>query len=201
MNYRTQYNRSDLKHSADEAELSILMVKSQDGDSQSYRALLVKVSQLMTSFIENSFKRLGLASTGGQEDVLQETLLALHDKRSNYDPEHFFLPWLYAIARYKIIDYLRKHKRLTHLTVPLDEELQCLELIATNDAGFGHDVDILLQSLSEKQRNVLKLIKLEGLSIHEVSIRTGYSPSDVKVTTHRALKCLQHLVREAHESR
>ena len=102
---------SRLEHSAEEAEFSQLMRKSQDGDSASYIILLQKVQIVVKHFVENSFARLGLRNFGGQEDVIQEILMAIHHKRATYDGTQFFLPWMYAIARYKIIDYLRKNKK------------------------------------------------------------------------------------------
>ena len=87
-----------LELSRDENELADLMRKSQQGDSNSYVALLNRVSQIVGRFIQNSFQRLGMQTTGGHEDVLQEVLLAIHAKRHTYDPSEFFLPWLYAIA-------------------------------------------------------------------------------------------------------
>ena len=196
MNVRAGQGQAQLETSADEAELSLLMRHSQDGDAQSYSKLLTRIHELMKSYIENSFRKLGLAASGGQEDVIQEILLAIHSKRSNYDPEQFFLPWLYAIARYKTIDYFRKHKVHIRSTVSLEDELANIEVLMTQNWGASADIESLLKKLPSKQREVLTLVKLEGLSMSEVSQRTGYSVSDIKVTVHRAIKFLQENVKE-----
>ncbi|MGZ3788741.1 MAG: sigma-70 family RNA polymerase sigma factor [Bacteriovorax sp.] len=180
-----------LFYSNDERELSYLMKLSQAGDGESYKLLLNRLQVMLKKFVENSFYRLGLQNTGGQEDVLQEVLFAIHSKRANYDPTQFFLPWMYAIARYKIIDFLRKNKVLFRSSVSVDDELANLEMIFSHDLGTNVDLEVLLKLLPQKQCDILKLVKIEGHSIQEVAKLTGYSASDIKVNVHRALKSLQ----------
>lgn len=185
-----------LQFSADEKELAHLMALSQAGDKESYKLLLGRLQIMLKKFVDNSFRRLGLANTGGQEDVLQEILLAIHSKRANYDPTQFFLPWVYAIARYKTIDFLRKNKVLFRSSISIDDELYNLEILASHELGTLHDLEKLLGLLPEKQSIILRLMKIEGLSIKEVNDKTGYSPSDIKVNVHRALKTLQSLMQD-----
>jgi RNA polymerase sigma-70 factor (ECF subfamily) len=184
-----------LDHSQDEKELSQLMRSSQSGDVESYRVLLTRIRTMLQRYTENSFARFGLGASGGQEDVLQDILLAIHLKRHTYDPEQFFLPWLYAVARYKVIDHLRKNKVGLRSTVSLDDELENVETLMPLEMGADLDIETLCESLPEKQRVVLKLVKIEGLSIDEASKRTGFSSSDIKVTVHRAIKSLQNSVK------
>jgi len=190
----------NLSLSEDEIVLSTLMKKSLDGDSDSYRLLLQKVKELMTPFIMNSLSKFGLASAGGQDDVMQEILLGIHLKRATFDPEQFFLPWMYAIARYKAIDYLRRNK-IAFRSVSIEESFEEFESHASSDLGAGLDIESLCDKLPPKQRELLLLIKVEGLSINEVAVKTGFSVSDVKVTVHRALKELKKQVKDAsHEN-
>lgn len=196
MNSQVMADHNHLENSSDEAELSLLMRESQNGNSECYRQLLVRIQKMMASFIENSFRRLGLSALGGQEDVIQEVLLAIHTKRSNYDPSQYFLPWMYAIARYKIIDYFRKHRNHLNKSVSLNDEIQNIDVMMTCGVDARLDLANLFKVLSEKQQTVLRLMKLEGLSISEVSKKTGYSASDIKVTVHRALRLLQQNSKE-----
>lgn len=185
-----------LEHSVDEAELSLLMRKSQDGDSGSYTILLQKMQVMIKHFVDNSFNRLGLKSFGGQEDVVQEVLLAIHHKRSSYDETQFFLPWMYAIARYKVIDYFRRNRKNVYSSISLstEEELMAFDIAIVTEFGVHQDVEKLCQMLPDKQRDILTMVKLEGLSIDEVGKKTGFSTSDIKVNIHRALKFLQQKV-------
>lgn len=183
-----------LEQSQDEAELSQLMRSSQTGDANSYRQLLTRIRGMLAKYIENSFSRFGMTTGSGQEDVLQEVLLAIHVKRHTYDSEQFFLPWMYAIARYKLIDHLRKNK--VKSTLSLDDELENIESLMVIENTAEVDIEKLLTALPEKQRVVLELVKLQGLSIEEASRKTGFSASDIKVTVHRAIKTLQEKVKE-----
>ncbi len=189
-----------LGQSDDEAILSALMRKSLDGDSESYRLLLKKVSELMLPFVTNSLSRFGLSATGGQEDVIQEILLAVHQKRATFDPEQFFLPWMYAIARYKAIDHLRRNK-IFFRSASIDESVEQLGFGQSLEWGAELDIKVLCGELPDKQRDVLLLVKVEGLTIDEAAAKTGFSPSDIKVTVHRALKSLKKIVKDAgHEN-
>jgi len=191
-----------LEHSLDETELSLLMRKAQDGDSTSYSLLLTRVQVMLKGFVDNSFNRLGLKSFGGQEDVIQEILLAIHSKRASFDESQFFLPWMYAIARYKVIDYFRKNKKNVYSTVSLsvsldaEEEMMAFDIAVMTEFGVNYDINKICQMLPKKQREILVMMKIDGLSIQEVEVKTGYKASDVKVNVHRALKFLQEKMQE-----
>jgi len=184
-----------LDRSKDEAELSKLMVQAQGGDSASYQKLLLRLSELLLKYLRHSLQRFRV-SEDSAEDILQEVLLAIHQKRGTYDPQQFFLPWMYAIARYKVIDHLRRSK-MARSMVMLNDELENIETLMSLESESTLDVDRLINQLSDKQKEVLQLVKLEGLSVAETSQKTGYSVSDVKVTVHRAIKNLQEKVKEA----
>jgi RNA polymerase sigma-70 factor, ECF subfamily len=180
-----------------EERLAILMRQSQDGDRAAYQRLLTEVRDVLKPFVRNSFMRLGMPPDNGLDDVLQEVLLGIHGKRATYNPGQKFMPWMYAIARYKIIDFLRRTHRERKRFVTLEGELEIAELFSDFDAGgtgasgAKRDAEVMLSELPDKQRTVLRLVKLEGLSVSEAARRTGYSESDIKITTHRAIKVLR----------
>ncbi len=125
------------------------------------------------------------------DDAVQDTLLAIHEKRHTYDPGRPFEPWLAAIARYKWIDRLRALKSAP--TEMLTED------IATADhedaVTSAWSLERLLGELKPAQSEVIRLVKLQGLSIEEAAARTGQSSSLVKVNIHRGLGRLSALVR------
>lgn len=192
---RIQEPNKGLNQSQDEAELAGLMRQAQAGDVQSYQVLLLRIRGLLGKYIEHSFKRFRHFGVSGQEDVLQDILLAIHLKRHTYDSAQFFLPWMYAIARYKAVDFFRKNKVFLKNTAQIDEELENLEALMVFESSAEMDLISLCETLPEKQKVLLKLTKLEGLSMHEVSLQTGYSVSDIKVTVHRAIRALQEKVK------
>src|SRR5258706_15126542 len=91
------------------------------------------------------------------EDLVQEALLAIHTRRHTYDPSQFFTPWVYAIARYKFIDYLRRTK-VSAKDIPVDETD---ELTARDDRGpveSSLDLDRLLTGLSPKVKQIIQYV-------------------------------------------
>ena len=121
---------------------------------------------------------------------MQETLISLHRKRASYDPTKAFLPWLAAIGRYRWIDSLRKIYRHEH-----DELYE--EMVADpqdEDVTAKVSLERLLGMISDKQAEVISLVKIEGLSISEAAAMTGQSESLVKVNIHRGLKKMSSLI-------
>ena len=161
------------------------MAAAQGGDAKAYRALLEALRPWLLSYFR---RRLPGADV---EDLVQMTLLSLHEKRHTYDPGSPFLPWIAAVARHKLIDHVRKTGR--HVHVELDEELMGnggdlpAELAA-------RDIEALLKVLPADQARAIRLHKLNELSVDEVSGATGKSAANVKVLVHRGLKKLQSLV-------
>lgn len=173
---------------ANEAELKRLMLAGLDGDSAAYRSLLERLSRLLRNYYRARLRRFGREATEA-EDLMQEVLLAIHTRRHTYDTSLPFLPWLYAVARYRLIDHLRK-TRGSRANVPLDDvdELAGSE----NHAGVesSHDLQKLLRELPEKKRRAIQCVKLDGLSVAEAAERCGMSESAIKINVHRGLKIL-----------
>ena len=161
-----------------------LMRAAQGGDAAAYRDLLTALRPWLLSYIRRRLR----GSDG--EDLVQMTLLSLHEKRHTYDPAAPFLPWIVAVARHKLIDYVRKAGR--HVHVELDEDMAIEDGMKPDLAK--RDVEVLLDQLPKEQAKIIRLHKLDELSVDEVSVATGKSPSAVKVMVHRGLKKLQALV-------
>jgi RNA polymerase sigma-70 factor (ECF subfamily) len=89
-----------------EQKLSDLMERSQHGDRQAYHELLEISAKLIRSFL---YRRLQYKQD--IEDILQESLIAVHKSRHTYQANRAFKPWLFAITNYKLQDYFRKHYR------------------------------------------------------------------------------------------
>lgn len=173
-----------------EQGLRDLFTRSLAGDSAAYHAFLRELSAHLRAF----FRR-RLASTDEVEDIVQETLLAVHNQRHTYDADQPLTSWLYAIARYKLVDALRRQARHEGRHDPLDDES---ELLAASD-GEAHearrDLAKLLERLPERQRLPIVHVKLQGLSVAETARLTRMSEAAVKVGIHRGLKALAALIR------
>jgi RNA polymerase sigma-70 factor (ECF subfamily) len=174
---------------AQEAQYRDWMLAALMGDAGAYRMLLAGLTRHLRSYYARRLDH------GAAEDAVQETLIAIHARRATYDPHLPFTAWVYGIARYKLIDEYRRHKR--RATVPLDEAGDLFGHDETTDAIARRDVTKLLAKLPPAKRQLVKDIKLDGVSIADAARRTGLSESAVKVTVHRAIKSLsEEVVRE-----
>src|SRR5437667_2568058 len=173
-------------------ELKALMVASLGGDAASYRSLLDRLSSRLRAYYKGKLARFGRGATEA-EDLVQEVLLAIHLKRHTYDTGESFTPWLHTIARYKLIDYLRRIR--TAASVPLDEDAAVLAQDDNTGAESSHDIGKLLARLPEKVRCAIQCVKLEGRSVAEAAERCGISESGVKINIHRGLRVLATFIR------
>ena len=175
---------------ATEARLRELLVRSFRGDADAYHAFLRELSAHLRAFF-----RKRLASAPDEvEDLVQETLLAVHNQRHTYDPSQPLTAWLHAIAKYKLVDLLRRRAHTLH--EPLDDDLEVLAAAETNAPEARRDLANLLERLPERQRLPIMHMKLEGLSVTETARITGMSESAVKVGVHRGLKALAAMIRK-----
>lgn len=177
--------------SAAEARLKELLVRGQEGEGAAYAEFLKEVSAFLRGFLR---KRLGRLPDE-VEDLVQEAVLAIHLQRHTYDPGQPLTAWLHAIAKYKLVDMLRRRGRREVLTDPLDDEMEIVARADTEAADARRDVMQLLERLPERQRSAIVHTKLEGLSVVETARLTGMSESAVKVGVHRGLKALAAMMR------
>jgi RNA polymerase sigma-70 factor, ECF subfamily len=183
----------ELAHSY-ERELRALMIAGLDGDVGAYHTLLERLTGYLRAHYRHRFALIGHGPTEA-EDLLQEVLIAIHTHRHTYDPSQPFTPWIYAIARYKFLDYLRRTK-ISFKDLPMES---AEELTAGSDFGAVEsslDFQRLMSRISSKARAAIQYVKVEGLSVSEAAARCGMSESAVKVAVHRGLKALSLLISE-----
>lgn len=174
-----------------EAEIRLLWVRAQAGDEGAYRQSL----GLMASRLRAYFRRRMPTLQDDVEDLVQETLLAVHLQRGTYDSSFPVSAWFTAIARHKLVDLWRRRGRQEDLTDEYNDEDELQLLAHPQESHALRDLRRLLQELPGLQRQAIELTKLEGLSVAEASERTGVSASAIKVQVHRGLKRLAELVK------
>jgi RNA polymerase sigma-70 factor (ECF subfamily) len=172
--------------------LRTLLLAGLDGDAVAYRNFLSELSGRLRAFLRKRLVHL----QDDVEDVVQETLLAIHNARHTYRPDQPLTAWVHAIARYKLMDFLRARSRRDAFLDPLEEEHDLLAICDDEPAQARRDVGALLEELPDKQRLPIVHVKLEGLSVAETAQLTGMSESAVKVGIHRGLKALALKIRE-----
>jgi RNA polymerase sigma-70 factor (ECF subfamily) len=172
---------------ADPDDLSALMRLARKGDDEAYRRLLLLVAAWLRTVVRRGLIAAG-RGTADCEDVVQEALLAMHLKRDTWDESQPVEPWVRAIARYKLVDHLRRRGFHDHLDI--DDHAGSLAAADEADAGAAIDSQRLLADLPERQRRIVEAISIEGRRAAEVATRLGMSEGAVRVALHRALKAL-----------
>jgi RNA polymerase sigma-70 factor (ECF subfamily) len=167
--------------------LEALMRKSLHGDQGAYAALLQETARLLRPFLS---RRLSMVSD--VDDLVQEILISIHKARHTYDGNRPYKPWAYAIAKFRLQDFLRAHysDQLRH-AVDFDELEECLPESVTESAICYESIHAEVQKLPEKQASILQLMHRDGYTAREVAEKMGMNESAVKVAAHRAYKILR----------
>lgn len=175
---------------ASEDQLRTWMVAGLAGDGTAHGLLLRSLLPVLRAF----FRRRITGREDDVEDLVQEVLIAVHTRRATWDTARPFTPWLFAIARYKLIDHFRAHR--SHCSIDDLENILAAEGFA-EAADARADLDRLLDTIPAKQANAIRATRIEGLSTAETAARAGIGESDVKVSIHRGLKVLAARIRDA----
>jgi RNA polymerase sigma-70 factor, ECF subfamily len=163
-----------------------LMAGAQAGDKEAFQTLVNEIGPALTNFV-----RRRIVDPAELEDVCQEILIQIYESRHTFDPKRPLEPWLFAIARYVVIDHRRRYLQRA-------AQQQLTDAIA-DTAGDNHAsvLSRLRQALSQLprfQREALVMTKIEGLSVAESSRRAGTSTANMKVRVHRAAAMLKKAI-------
>jgi RNA polymerase sigma-70 factor (ECF subfamily) len=169
--------------SRDENELARLMRAAIAGDERAYGEFLERAARLVRGFARGKVIQIGI----DPEDIVQETLLAVHMKRHTWRDDDPVTPWLYAIARYKLIDAFRRRGRRVEIDVQeIAETFAEPERETVSDLEIGRALDVLAPS----QRSVVAAVSVDGHSISETAKNLGMSETAVRVALHRGLTAI-----------
>ena len=174
-----------VKSDVTEERLRSLMLASLDGDSAAYRKLLSELGRHLRPYFT---RRLSAAHASHAEDLVQETLLAVHSRRMTYDRDRPFTAWLHAIAHHKFVDHVRRHA--IRPTVPLEDDAPVFASDDSANAADRRDVDAVLSTVPDRTADLIRQTKLEGASVAEAAARHGMTKTAAKVSIHRDLKTL-----------
>lgn len=167
--------------------IEALMRQSLNGDQQAYALLLKETSRILRPFLA---KR--LLFTNEVDDLLQEILISIHKARHTYDGNRPYMPWVYAIAKFRLQDYLRAHySDQLRDAIELSELEESLPEHVTETAISYESISGEIQKLPEKQATILRLMHQDGYTAKEVAEKMGMNESAVKVAAHRAYKILR----------
>jgi RNA polymerase sigma-70 factor, ECF subfamily len=164
-------------------ELARLLRAAIGGDEKAYAEFLRRAACLVRGFARRKIVQGGI----DPEDIVQETLLAIHMKRHTWHDQEPVLPWLRAIARYKLIDAFRRRGFRTEIEID-----EIAETFAAPEPETVSDREIqrALATLAPGQRSVVAAVTLDGYSIGEAARNLGISEGAVRVALHRGLKSI-----------
>ena len=179
--------------------LEALMQLALAGDKLAYTDVLHETARFLRHFLT---KRVRHASE--VDDLLQEILLSIHKARHTYDGERPYKPWAFAIAKFRLLDYLRAHyadhlhsaielsEMENHVSVSGDSPLGNVTWGNVTESSFTYEsIREEIQLLPEKQATILQMMHQEGCTAKEVAAKIGMKESAVKVAAHRAYKVLR----------
>ncbi|MCZ4347208.1 sigma-70 family RNA polymerase sigma factor [Devosia sp. J2-20] len=168
-----------------ETRLRELMLASLDGDAAAYRALLADLGRHLRPYFT---RRLTPAFASHAEDLVQETLLAIHTRRMTYDRTRPFTAWLHAVAHHKFVDHVRRQS--IRLTVPLEDDAPIFAHDDHADATAKRDLDVVLDAVPERTSDLIRRTRVQGATIAEAAAHHGITETAAKVSIHRGLKSL-----------
>lgn len=172
-----------------ETEWSALLRAANAGDGRAYGRFLHEITPVLRGLLRSRGRAL---VADAHEDVLQEVLLAIHAKRHTWREDAPLLPWLYAIARYKLADAFRRRGTAIHLPI---EDLQGELEAPAHDATAVRDSAVLIGQLDERSAAIVRAVNLEGESAAEVGQRFEMSEGAVRVALHRAMQRLSKIAK------
>jgi len=180
---------------ARDLDWSILMARAQGGDGEAYRRLLTDIVPYLHSLARRHHR-----DPGDVEDTVQDVLLTVHAIRHTYDPHRPFGPWLVAITKRRIIDRLRRQGRTRTREVALDFEDVTFSTPGANLGEADWNKRVLrdaIERLPPGQRDAVRLLKLQEMSLQQAAAASGISVAALKVAMHRAIKNMRKMLTES----
>lgn len=176
------------------------MARAQAGDQQEYRRLLQAIGPYLRAIARR------MLGQDEAEDAVQEILLVVHGVRHTYEPGRPFRPWLSTIATRRCIDILRRRQReglrvgdALALEAQADEAPEPLDWL--EQAQRGERLHAAVAGLSPGQRDAVRLLHLQELSLREAEAHGRQRAGALKVASHRALKALRRALQGDEDAR
>jgi len=172
-------------------DISELVYRCQQGDTEAFHLLFVRYSKPVLDFI---YQMIGNRHTA--EELMQESFVRAYRNLNSLRDSSKFSTWLFGIARNTVREVLksqREENRRFGQKVALDEPVS----LNLKDTGLKPDEQLLsselnllmqraLQTLSEDWRTVFILKLFHQQTYEEISEITGWSVGKIKMDLHRA---------------
>jgi RNA polymerase sigma-70 factor (ECF subfamily) len=164
--------------------------RCQTGDREAFRNLVDHYQNVLygTAYMMTNNRTVA-------EDQVQETLLSAWKAIGSFRSGHPFKPWLVRILVNKVVSYQRANSK----TMESVDSNQVTDPVGDDPAGDIKREDQLqrvLQSLSQEQRQVVLLRYFAGLSLAETAAVLGRRQGTVKSQVHIALEQLKEFIED-----
>lgn len=170
------------------------MVDAQKGDPVAYRALLTDIHPVIHRFVSSKIKKYD----SEVDDLVQDILMSIHRSRATFHSSRSFSAWMFAISRHKVIDFYRRKGVRQEVSIDQLDEKELQTKLSAEDPfhlknleNSHEELISAVEKLPEKQKEALKLTKIEGLSTEEAAQKIGVSAGALRVRVHRAYETLR----------
>jgi RNA polymerase sigma-70 factor (ECF subfamily) len=166
------------------------MTQAQSGDKKAYHNLLQEITPTLRSYVN---RKVGFLNQ--TEEITQEILISIHRSRQTFIPGRKFGPWMYIIAKRRIVDLIRQEQR----RIKAEPLTEASHNIAAEVSGPAIQTDILgeLNNLPEKYREPIRLTKVKGLDVKEAAQELGLSPAAIKTRCSRGYAMLRKKIKRS----
>jgi RNA polymerase sigma-70 factor (ECF subfamily) len=166
----------------------VLLARANDGDGAAFARFLHAVTPTLRAVI----RRRGDGLPPDQhEDILQEVLLAIHLKRQTWRRDAPVRPWLYAVARYKVVDAFRR--RGASMTLPIEDFAEVLPEENVAVPLSERDTEVMLGMIDARSALLVRAVALDGKTAEEAGETVGLTAGAARVALHRAMRRLSGL--------
>jgi RNA polymerase sigma-70 factor (ECF subfamily) len=199
---------------ADEDETKSMLRRAGNGDDAALRELLTRHRSRLKRMVAVRMDR-RLAPRFDPSDIVQQTLIAAFQQLPEYirDPPLPFYPWLRQLAWKKLCDLYEKHvvaqrrsvrrERPPNLLLSDESMLQLADRLASSGtspsgkvvrAELRGRVEAALAALPDRDREILVMRHIEGLSVSEIAAILQIRDDAVKMRRRRALERLKEIL-------
>lgn len=175
-----------------EKALKDLLLQVRQGDQTVYKKFLLQVAPVIRRAVYARLGRWG--QQGFVEDITQDVLLAIHLKLHTYNAELDFLPWVRTVAKYKMIDFLRRQNKNVAISLDDEDVAEPVDETSQQDITATRDLNKLLMQLKPPAGEIIHALKVEGATVRELAAAYKMSEANIKVIVHRGLQKLAKLV-------
>ncbi|MEP6567688.1 MAG: sigma-70 family RNA polymerase sigma factor [Mesorhizobium sp.] len=165
---------------SEDADLARLLREAIAGSEKAYAEFLHRTAVLVRGYCRRKIVHGGV----DPEDVVQETLLAIHLKRHTWRQDASVLPWVFTIARFKLVDAFRRRGRRVEVDI---EDFADTIAQPETEAVSDREISGVLLALTAGQKAVVRSVSVDGRSIAETAAKLGMTEVAVRVALHRGL--------------